>query len=111
MPSGNHEIIRSSLAPGQKVAAAPVSPGDTGRSVYCRGTSNAAALASRAAAQIHESLEELQEQSHYTIPVENIAVLLKTLLVHSASWGVSKDVLERCLGIGVNRKTLTRYLG
>ena len=111
MPSGNYEIIKSSLAPGQKVAATPVSPGETGRSVYCCGTSNAVALASRAAAQIYESLEELQQQSHYTISDENIAVLLKTLLVHSASWGDSKDVLDRCLGNVVNRKTLTRYLG
>jgi len=111
MPSGNYEIIKSSLAPGQKVAAAPVSPGETGRFAYCCGTSNAVALASRAAAQIYESLQELQQESHYTIPDENIAVLLKTLLVHSASWGDSKDVLERCLGNGVNRTTLTRYLG
>jgi len=109
--NGNYEVFTSPLSPGQKVAATPVSPGETGRSVYCCGTSNAVALASRAAAQIYESLEELQQQSHYTISDENIAVLLKTLLVHSASWGSSRDVLVRCLGNGVNRKTLPRYLG
>ena len=109
--NGNYKVFTSSLSPGQKVATTPVSPGETGRSVYSCGTSNAAALASRAAAQTYESLDELQQQSQYTIPDENIAVLLKTLLVHSASWGGSKDVLNRCLGNGVNRKTLTRYLG
>ncbi|HCO94819.1 MAG TPA: exopolyphosphatase [Phycisphaerales bacterium] len=109
--NGNYEVFTSPLSPGQKVATTPVSPGETGRSVYCCGTSNAVALASRAAAKIYESVEELQQQSQYTIPDENIAVLLKALLVHSASWGGSKDVLDRCLGNGVNRKILTRYLG
>ncbi len=109
--NGTYEVFTSPLSPGQKVAAAPVSPGELGRFVHLCGTSNAVALASRAAAQIYESLEELQQQSHYTISDENIAVLLKTLLVHSASWGASKDALDRCLGNGVNRRTRARYLG
>jgi hypothetical protein len=109
--NGKYEIHLSSLAPGQKVAAAPVSAGETGRALYCCGTSNATAIASRSTAMIYESIERLQQQYRHAIPDHNIAVLLKTLLIHSASWGNSKDVLEKHLGNGINRKTVTRYLG
>jgi len=109
--NGNYEIFRSPLSPGQKVATTPITPGETSRAVYCCGTSNAAALASRAAAKIHESLYDLQQQSKNTIPDINIAVLLKTLIVHSASWGNSRDILVKSFSNSVNKKILTRYLG
>ena len=109
---GNYQIHVSSLAPGQKVAAAPVSSlGETGRILHCCGTSNATALASRSAAFIYDSIEKLQQQYQLQIPEDKIAVLLKTLLVHSSSWGGSKDILENCLEDDADRKTLARYLG
>jgi hypothetical protein len=45
--------------PGQRVATAPVSPGEINRTIYTRGSSNATALASRSAAFIYDALEEL----------------------------------------------------
>jgi hypothetical protein len=110
-----YAIDNSTLAPGQKVATTPVTPGETNRCVYTRGTSNSAALASRGAAQIFEVLDELRKESNYNIPEEKIAVLLKTLLAHSASWGESHHLLEKCLKNNNNarqfKKTVSRYLG
>jgi len=110
-----YSIANSPLAPGQKVATTPLAPGETNRHVYTRGTSNAAALATRGAAQIFEVLNELRKKDAYNIPEEKIAVLLKTLLVHSASWGESLQLLEECLKNDDNarqfKKTISRYLG
>lgn len=104
-----------SMAPGQKVATTPLTPGETNRHVYTRGTSNSSALASRGAAQIFEILDELREKNDYNIPEEKIAILLKTLLAHSASWGESQNLLEKCLknnnNAGQFKKILSRYLG
>jgi hypothetical protein len=113
--NNTYNIANSPLAPGQKVATTPVNPGETNRHVYTRGTSNAAALATRSAAQIFEVLNELREKSDYNIPEEKIAILLKTLLAHSASWGKSQQLLEECLKNINNarqfKKTISRYLG
>jgi hypothetical protein len=114
-PDNTYAIDNSPMAPGQKVATTPVTPGETNRHVYTRGTSNSAALASRGAAQIFEVLDELREKNDYSIPEEKIAILLKTLLAHSASWGKSQNLLEKCLKNYNNarqfKKTISRYLG
>ncbi len=105
-----YKISTSGKAPGQYVATAPVTSGERGRCVYTRGTSNATALATRGAAQIFEVLNELNISDE-----ENIAVLLKTLLIHGASWGNSYYELETCLKNQNNshkfRKIVSRYIG
>jgi hypothetical protein len=111
-----YAVAQSNRAPGQKVATTPVMPGETDRYVYCRGTSNATALATRSAAQIYEVLDELRLINNYDIPDDHIAVLLKTLLIHSASWGDSYEILRHSLGDQSNtrridKKTIARYLG
>lgn len=105
-----YKVSDSGEAPGQYVATTPVTSGERNRCVYTRGTSNAAALASRGAAQIFEVLNDLNISEE-----ENIAVLLKTLLIHSASWGNSDGVLAACLKNQNNshkfRKIVSRYIG
>ncbi|MDZ7860592.1 MAG: S8 family peptidase [Candidatus Krumholzibacteriota bacterium] len=109
--NNSYGISRSPLAPGQKVAAAPVAAGDTTRATYSCGTSNAAALATRFGAMVVESIYELADQTRVNIPDENISPLVKALLIHSASWGKSKDVMDLYMSGGLNRKSLTKYLG
>jgi len=108
-------ISHSKLAPGQKAASTPVNPGENNRYVYTRGTSNAAALATRRAAQIYEVLDELREQDADKIPEINIPVLIKALLVHGASWGDSESVMrgwfEEQIQSRIPKKTISRYLG
>ncbi len=104
------------IGPGQKVA----SPGSTAGALdscrYTRGTSNAAALATRGAANIYETIQLLRDDPDgHLLRSEFDAVLLKTLLVHGASWEGAVDVLVNTLKAdnpGVNFKEyVARYLG
>lgn len=110
-----YRVSVSGEAPGQYVATAPVMAGETNRCVYTRGTSNSAALASRGAAQIYEMLNLLMTENKHVIEDKNIAVILKALLIHSASWGDSCKILETCLKNENNsqgfKKVVARYIG
>ncbi len=105
-----YKVSDSGEAPGQSVATTHGTSGQRNRCVYARGTSNAAALATRGAAQIFEVLNGLNISDE-----ENIAALLKTLLIHSASWGNSDSILEEYLKNQDNlhniRKVVSRYIG
>jgi hypothetical protein len=84
------------IAPGQLVAT-PARGGAIDGHGYVRGSSNATALASRGAAQLHDVLAEVRaEAGGLGLPDEFTAVLLKALLVHGASWPESWVQL-RCL--------------
>lgn len=108
-----YTIDKSGQAPGHQVATAPVIPGEKGRVVYTRGTSNSAALATRGAALIYEAIEPIIMENH--IPQDNIAVLLKALLVHGASWRESRQLIENCLKDESNskgfKKVISRFIG
>jgi hypothetical protein len=85
--------VDSAAAPGQKVAAPPMPGGALNVTAYCRGTSNAAALASRGAAIAFDVIDQLRAGSAASLPMSRDAVLLKALLAHGASWGTWADVL------------------
>lgn len=115
--SSGHEyfVSASGIAPGQLVATTPVNEGETNRSVYTKGTSNSSALATRFAAQIYEMLDNLIKENNATVNDDNIAVILKALLVHGASWNESVSIYESQLKTSDNsrqfKKILARYLG
>jgi hypothetical protein len=108
-------VSDSGLAPGQCVAASPATGGEINRCVYTRGTSNSAALATRAVAQIYEMLNSIILENSLSIDESNIAVILKTLLVHGASWGEGCSILESTLKTSENsrqfKKIIARYMG
>ena len=108
--------------PGHLVASpGPAGRGDLNNVRYCAGTSNAAALTSRAADQLYDVLWSLRRsQEGGVLDAAPEALWLKALLVHSASWpadavavvrsvleeeGVTghkmKDVLASVFGFGV----------
>lgn len=70
--------------PGQRVAAPPDATGDT---AYTRGTSNAAALATRWGAQAFDVLEALRAGDPGRLARRYDAVMIKALLAHGASLG------------------------
>lgn len=100
-------------APGQKVAGAPVNPGELNRTLHTRGTSNATALASRSAGFIHYALEQLFAERGIDFPDASIAPLLKALLVHGASWGDALEIISNLSGLSGHekKKELARHLG
>lgn len=101
--------------PGQRVAADSKLAGQTNRSIYLSGTSNAAAIATRSAAQIHNVIEDLRKGGNSTIEDGHVAVLLKSLLVHGATWGGSEDTILNSLhdipSMEKGKRRAARYLG
>lgn len=100
--------------PGQEVAS-PGKSGSLSATCYTRGTSNATALATRAAAQIHDTLEYLRSQANVDLPSAYDAVLIKALLVHGASWGNACAIFKSALKTKENARSLkshiSRFLG
>lgn len=112
--NNRYRVSDSGLAPGQGVATSPSTGGEINRCVYTRGTSNSAALATRSVAQIYEMLNSLISENNLLIDESNIAVILKTLLVHGSSWTEGHTILENILKTDNSRqlkKTIARYLG
>lgn len=100
--------------PGLRVAA----PGDAGAldaTAYSYGTSNATALATRAANHVVDVLESVTPSGgEFPFPdAQYHPVLAKTLLVHAASWGTLRDKLGDMLGLdpASARRDLTQLLG
>lgn len=112
--NNRYRVSDSGLAPGQGVATSPSTGGEINRCVYTRGTSNSTALATRSVAQIYEMLNSLISENNLLIDESNIAVILKTLLVHGSSWTEGHTILENILKTDNSRqlkKTIARYLG
>jgi hypothetical protein len=104
----------SAIGPGVLVAAPGLS-GEIDGSCFTHGTSNAAALASRAVNQLFDILERLPTVAgEFSFPnAEYYPVLAKALLVHAAGWGEVGDQLAEVLRLPrtVARRRLTQILG
>lgn len=95
--------------PGQCVAA-PGASGEKNRTWHTRGTSNAAALASRWANFLYDVIDQLRAQPGANLPSEYDVVLLKTLLVHGADWADAGTLFETILMNSQNSKTFRDYV-
>jgi hypothetical protein len=108
------EIRDFRVPPGQRVAW-PGEQGSLDASRYTRGTSNATALASRAACRLYDVLCDLRSQWP-SFPGEPYdAVLLKALLVHGAHCELPLDhyasLLNDANGKRQNKEVATRLIG
>jgi len=88
-PNTKVSFVKSSVAPGHRVAAPSVNGLDDTK--YMRGTSNAAALISRNAAFAYEVIEQLRAGNTSLIPARFDVVLIKALLAHGAEWGALRN--------------------
>lgn len=108
------EISESLQAPGQQVAWDSEQEGEFSNTVFSRGASNATALATRAGIQIHDVLNQLNNQDQ-KIPDTAIAVLIKALLVHGSVQDRQAKRAVECLKNQHNSRqfktVLVRYLG
>ena len=96
--------------PGQCVAA-PGIAGELDRTMYTRGTSNAAALASYWAGFLMDVIEQIRIQDRAGLPPEYDVVLLKALLVHGAEWGNAGSLYQAALRDRSTPQTLKDYVG
>ncbi len=109
-------VYDGTLAPGQKVASPGSAPGDRSVARHSRGTSNAAALISRAAGVLYDVVEELREEPGGEI-IDDVprAIWLKALIAHGAEWGAAGQELTSILKNRNNgrqfREYVTRLLG
>lgn len=98
---------------GQKTAYVGFLPEGMTNTMHTRGTSNSAALATHAAAHLFEILEELRSENAEL--TENYdALLLKSLLVHGASWGDMSDqygVLKNSQNSHRFKRVIAKHLG
>lgn len=113
--NGAYSIDKSGIPPGQKTAAPDnTGTGATDHYSWTRGTSNATALATRAAAKLYEILEELQSlPGGDCINRETTTPLLKALLIHSATWpNEAIDILKTVVPKSKKQKRgMARFLG
>jgi hypothetical protein len=86
--------VRTSGPPGQRAASPGTVEGELSATRYSRGTSNAAARASRQLSSLYDSVVLPMREQLGDLPD---AVLLKALLVHAASWDEAVDRLEPIL--------------
>jgi len=102
------KLSQVALPPGQKVASES-KEGERSASSYTCGTSNASALASRAAAKIYEVIENIKKENPNTIQDEQVAVLIKALLVHGASREGAGRILQQHLKTKHNSRQFKQF--
>ena len=112
---GEYNLPSQQMQSGQKVAATPVMPGERNRTIYTCGTSNATALAVRGASFIHDAVMDVFEDHEIENAGYSLAVLIKALIVHGASWGKVAEVIEATVLGGRHwmevKKEIARSLG
>lgn len=100
---------------GLKVAAPPQDGGQ--RVHFTIGTSAATALATHSAHRIFDALEQAYPDLIGQMPLPQRAVLLKALLVHSASWRGTQDFIRSIIDPASTmhhehwRREVSRHLG
>lgn len=104
------------VAPGNEVASPSSSPGDLNKTSYCCGTSNSAALISRALSICHDSLLDIFAEQGPDIEFNTyITPLLKAMIVHGCSWGETGERLRQILQTSDNgnqiRNWISRWVG
>lgn len=100
--------------PGQRVAT-PVNVGRLDQTLYTRGTSNAAAVASRGSGLLYSLFGQLRDQPGVNLPEEYDVVLTKALLAHGSEWTDALEKYEAALKTSENsrifKENLSRLLG
>ncbi len=106
--------VIANAPPGIQTASPGPLPESLTNTTFQAGTSHAAAIVSHAAGHIYEMLEVLREENSDELSSDFDAVLLKTLLVHSASRGESSaryEILKSSTNSLKLKRYLSRYLG
>lgn len=115
-PPTNIQLAELNAQPPGALAALPGNAaGDISATGYVRGTSVATALAARSSAELLDELLRLRTTSDVRdLDPQLDALLVKALLVHSATWGPAAASLRASLRIASPanfREHLARFLG
>lgn len=107
--NGQCQWLQSNREPGCKVAAPTVDSTKNGQA-FTFGTSDATALISHEALKCYDVLKDIyQAETSGVPPKEYMAILIKAMLTHGASWG---DLASQVAKItGAKEKQVSRWLG
>ena len=107
--NGQCKWLQSNREPGCRVAA-PTSDATKNGQAFSFGTSDATALISHEALKCYDVLYNIyQTETGEAPPKEYVAILLKAMLTHGASWG---ELASRVAEItGAKEKQISRWLG
>lgn len=107
--NGNCQWLQTNREPGCKVAA-PTTDSTKNGQAFTFGTSDATALISHEALKCYDVLNDIyQSETGETPPYDYIAILVKAMLTHGASWG---DIASQVAKITEAReKQVSRWLG
>lgn len=107
--NGKCRWLQSNREPGCKVAAPTVDSTKNGQA-FTFGTSDATALISHEALKCYDVLNDIyQAETGEMPPKEYVAILIKAMLTHGASWG---DLASQIAKItGTKEKQVSRWLG
>ena len=107
--NGQCKWLQSNREPGCRVAA-PTSDATKNGQAFSFGTSDATALISHEALKCYDVLYDIyQTETGEAPPKEYVAILLKAMLTHGASWG---ELASRVAEItGAKEKQISRWLG
>jgi Subtilase family len=118
LQEGGVSVGAKRVATMGQLVASPSRTGDLTEKTRLAGTSNAAALTTRACINIASSVEELfaaEGVDWLTLPTR--ASILRALVAHGCSWGVTGEVLEEIYPPAgqyqwsARRDTISRFLG
>ena len=82
---------------------------DSTKIMYTCGTSNATALLTHEASRCYDVLIDVFRTANETVPYDNLALMIKAMLVHGAQWGDLYNIFSKALGF-TNRKYSPDYL-
>lgn len=92
------------------ISAAPFNiAADKTKIMYTCGTSNAAALLTHEASRCYDVLIDVFKTADQSVPYDNLALIIKAMLVHGAQWGALHDIFSEVLGL-TNRKSSSDYV-
>ena len=111
---GGNLLLRYSnrkVAPGNQVATPSNQAGDLCKSRFCCGSSNSAALTSRAASMCYDNLSSIFAQQAPNVDFELFGVpLLKAILVHGCCWSELGKKLAQYLRTNDNGRQLKKWV-
>ncbi len=104
------------IAPGNQVAAPSDQAGELNKSQFCCGTSNSAALTSRAASICYDYIADLFSEQAPEVDFTAFGVpILKAMLLHGCSWNEVGSKLDELLRTDENgtqiKKWISRWIG
>ena len=111
--SGNTSLQLSNrrIAPGNQVAAPSSLAGELNKSQFCCGSSNSAALTSRAASICYDYLTAIFSEQAPDIDFSSFGVpILKAMLVHGCSWNELGSRLDKILRTNDNGRKIKNWI-